>query len=61
MVLSSKKLGKSRWTKEDFEIGPCLGRGKFSEVFLARERLSGFVVALKIMKKSFLKEYGLEE
>ncbi|KAL4439313.1 hypothetical protein ABPG74_016976 [Tetrahymena malaccensis] len=54
-------LGKDKWCKEDFELGPCLGKGKFSEVFLAREKLSGFIIALKIMQKSFLKEYGLED
>ncbi|EAR92311.2 Serine/Threonine kinase domain protein (macronuclear) [Tetrahymena thermophila SB210] len=54
-------LGKDKWCKDDFELGPCLGKGKFSEVYLAREKLSGFIIALKIMQKNFLKEYGLED
>ncbi|KAK0039185.1 serine/threonine protein kinase [Biomphalaria pfeifferi] len=37
------------WTLDDFEIGRLLGRGKFGQVWLARERKSGFVVALKII------------
>lgn len=45
----------------DFEVGPSLGRGKFSEVMLAREKKSGIIVALKVMKKAFLCENGLQE
>ncbi|KAF5019495.1 hypothetical protein F66182_8502 [Fusarium sp. NRRL 66182] len=34
-----------------FEIGKSLGKGKFGRVYLARERQSGFVCALKVMYK----------
>lgn len=51
----------------DFEMGASLGEGKFSEVFVAREKKSGsivfhagFYVAIKAMNKQFLKEQGLE-
>lgn len=33
---------------DDFEIGRRLGQGKFGRVYLARERRSGFVVAIKV-------------
>lgn len=59
MFLYSSSEGSNAWQREDFEIGPCLGKGKFSEVYLARENQSGFIVALKIMSKTFLKENGL--
>jgi serine/threonine protein kinase len=37
-----------RWTLADFEIGKPLGRGKFGDVYLAREKKSKFIVALKV-------------
>ncbi|XP_037042275.1 aurora kinase B [Bradysia coprophila] len=42
------------WGKEDFELGASLGRGKFGRVYLAREKKSKFMVAMKIMFKSEL-------
>jgi aurora kinase len=40
------KAGK-RWSVGDFEIGKPLGSGKFGNVYLAREKKSRYVVALK--------------
>ncbi len=37
-----------RWRLRDFEIGKPLGRGKFGDVYLARERKSKFIVAIKV-------------
>jgi aurora kinase, other len=37
------------WTLDDFELGRPLGRGKFGQVWLARERSRGYIVALKII------------
>jgi serine/threonine protein kinase len=37
-----------KWCLQDFEIGRPLGRGKFGDVYLARERKSKFIVALKV-------------
>jgi len=45
-----KKAGKC-WTLDDFEIGKPLGRGKFGHVYLAREKKSKFIVALKVLYK----------
>ena len=39
---------KRRWQLSDFEIGRPLGRGKFGNVYLAREKHSKFIVALKV-------------
>jgi aurora kinase, other len=44
-----------------FEIGKPLGRGKFGRVYLARERTSGFVCALKVLHKKELQEGRVEK
>ena len=41
---------------EDFEIGECLGRGEYAQVYLAKHLKTNFLVSLKIVKKSILKE-----
>ncbi|GBG32840.1 Protein kinase, putative [Hondaea fermentalgiana] len=48
------------WSLQDFDIGKKLGRGKFGNVYLARERKSGFVVAIKVLQKSQLEKAGVE-
>ena len=45
---------KKSWHLFDFEIGRPLGRGKFGNVYLAREKKSRYVVALKVLFKSQL-------
>lgn len=44
----------------DFDIGKPLGRGKFGNVYLAREKRSQYVVALKVLFKSQLQKAGVE-
>lgn len=41
-----------------FEIGKPLGKGKFGRVYLARERTTGFICALKVLHKSELQAGG---
>jgi aurora kinase len=43
-----------------FEIGRPLGKGKFGRVYLARERTSGFICALKVLHKQELQGGGVE-
>lgn len=45
---------RPKWTIDDFELGKPLGRGKFGQVYLAREKKSKFIVALKILDKKQL-------
>ncbi|XP_069739286.1 aurora kinase C-like [Phaenicophaeus curvirostris] len=45
---------------EDFEVGRPLGKGKFGNVYLARERGSRFLVALKVLFKSQVEKEGVE-
>nr|XP_033769966.1 aurora kinase A isoform X2 [Geotrypetes seraphini]XP_033769967.1 aurora kinase A isoform X2 [Geotrypetes seraphini] len=51
---------KKQWSLEDFEIGRPLGKGKFGNVYLARERQSKFILALKVLFKSQLEKAGVE-
>jgi serine/threonine protein kinase len=39
---------KDRWTIDDFDIGNKLGKGRFGNVYLVREKKSGYIVALKV-------------
>jgi len=59
---SNKSLSKEeprKWIIEDFEIGQTLGRGQFGNVYLAMERESKFVVALKVLDKHIIKENNI--
>ncbi|QIX00207.1 hypothetical protein AMS68_005724 [Peltaster fructicola] len=44
-----------------FEIGKPMGKGKFGRVYLARERSTGFVCALKVLHKSELQQGKVEK
>ena len=44
------------WKLSDFEIGRPLGKGKFGNVYLAREKRTKFIVALKVLFKSQLQK-----
>ena len=48
------------WSLKDFEVGKPLGRGKFGSVYLAREKQSQFIVALKVLTKSELQAHKVE-
>ena len=45
---------KPKWTVDSFEFGKPLGRGKFGHVYLAREKSSRYIVALKVLHRSQL-------
>lgn len=44
-----------------FEIGKGLGKGKFGRVYLARDRESGFICALKVLNKTELQQARVEK
>ncbi|XP_067412564.1 aurora kinase C-like isoform X3 [Emydura macquarii macquarii] len=48
------------FTINDFEIGRPLGKGKFGNVYLARERETHYIVALKVLFKSQIEKEGVE-
>lgn len=45
---SGNSLPRKRWSIEDFEIGKKLGRGRFGNVYVVREKSSGYIAALKV-------------
>ncbi|XP_064132307.1 aurora kinase A [Loxodonta africana] len=51
---------RRQWALEDFEIGRPLGKGKFGNVYLAREKQSKFILALKVLFKAQLEKAGVE-
>uniref|UniRef100_A0A8V0YCY4 non-specific serine/threonine protein kinase n=1 Tax=Gallus gallus TaxID=9031 RepID=A0A8V0YCY4_CHICK len=51
---------KRQWSLDDFEIGRPLGKGKFGNVYLAREKQSKFILALKVLFKAQLEDAGVE-
>lgn len=49
------------WAPHDFELGVALGKGKFGRVYVARERKTQFIVAMKIMFKTELVKGRVEK
>jgi len=56
----SESEPKKSWSLTDFDIGKPLGRGKFGSVYLAREKNSKYIVALKVLFKSQLMKACVE-
>ena len=50
-----------KWHLGMFEIGKPLGKGKFGRVYLAKEKSTGFVCALKVLHKSELEQGKVEK
>jgi len=59
LVIEAAQKGK-QWSLADFEIGKPLGRGKFGAVYLAREKKTKYIVALKVLQKNQLLKAGVE-
>uniref|UniRef100_T1J277 Aurora kinase n=1 Tax=Strigamia maritima TaxID=126957 RepID=T1J277_STRMM len=51
---------RKQWKLDDFEIGRPLGKGKFGNVYLAREKTTKYIVALKVLFKSQLEKAQVE-
>lgn len=45
---------------QDFEVGRALGKGKFGNVYLAREKISKYIVALKVLSKKQLIKHNVQ-
>jgi aurora kinase A len=56
---SNDKKNRS-WSLVNFDIGRPLGRGKFGNVYLAREKETKFVIALKVLFKKQISSQGIE-
>nr|XP_033781478.1 aurora kinase B isoform X2 [Geotrypetes seraphini] len=55
-----QKLSTKSFTIEGFDIGRPLGKGKFGNVYLARDRETKQILALKVLFKSQLEKEGVE-
>lgn len=58
---AGKSGEEQKWSLSDFELGKPLGKGKFGHVYLARERRTNFIVALKVLYKSELERSRVEK
>ncbi|KAI8976107.1 kinase-like domain-containing protein [Pilobolus umbonatus] len=52
-------MSNRKWTIADFDIGHHLGTGRFGTVYLAQDKHSHKLVALKILRKEKLEEAGI--
>ncbi|OUZ99490.1 Protein kinase domain [Macleaya cordata] len=50
---------QKQWSMQNFEVGRPLGKGKFGRVYLAREKKSKYVVALKVIFRQQIEKYNL--
>jgi len=57
--VATRKERLPRWTLGDFEVGRKLGAGRFGNVYLAREKVSRCLVALKVLEKAQLEREGI--
>lgn len=57
---NSKGSTPKSWMLKDFEVGKPLGKGKFGHVYLAREKATSFIVALKVLYKAELEQAHVE-
>ncbi|XP_032669183.1 aurora kinase C-like isoform X1 [Odontomachus brunneus] len=46
---NTENQSRKKWTLMDFDIGRPLGKGKFGNVYLAREKKSKFIIAMKVL------------
>ncbi|CAD7942303.1 unnamed protein product [Amoebophrya sp. A25] len=51
---------KTDYCLDDIDVGKPLGKGKFGNIYLARDRLSEYVFALKILSKKQLQKHRVE-
>lgn len=56
----SQQKKPERWKLSDFDIGKPLGKGKFGHVYLAREKSTKFICALKVLFKNQLHKAKVE-
>ncbi|XP_029615105.1 aurora kinase B [Salmo trutta] len=57
---SSGAAPAKKFTIHDFDIGRPLGKGKFGNVYVARDKKLNFIVALKVLFKSQMEKEGVE-
>ncbi|KAJ2351658.1 spindle assembly checkpoint kinase, partial [Coemansia sp. RSA 2618] len=59
---NSNGLDSNRhWCLSDFDLGRVLGKGKFGRAYLAREKNTNYICALKVLFKTELIESKIEK
>ncbi|XP_076658298.1 aurora kinase C [Halictus rubicundus] len=56
----NKYQNDKKWVLTDFDIGRPLGKGKFGNVYLAREKKSKFIIAMKVLFKGQIQKADVE-
>ncbi|XP_078034832.1 aurora kinase C [Augochlora pura] len=56
----NKYQSEKKWVLTDFDIGRPLGKGKFGNVYLAREKKSKFIIAMKVLFKAQIQKADVE-
>ena len=49
-------LDLKKFKRDDFEFGTKLGKGKFGDVYVAREKRTNFIVAIKVLNKGLIRQ-----
>jgi serine/threonine protein kinase len=57
-TLNTTNANETDWTVDNFEIGECLGNGKFGYVYRAVEKVSRKTLAIKIVCKNTINQYN---
>lgn len=58
--VKNKNQSEKKWVLTDFDIGRPLGKGKFGNVYLAREKKSKFIIAMKVLFKAQIQKADVE-
>lgn len=56
---NTKNQKEKRWVLGDFDIGRPLGKGKFGNVYLAREKRTKFIIAMKVLFRSQISDANI--
>lgn len=54
--VNKENQSQKKWVLTDFDIGKPLGKGKFGNVYLAREKRSKFIIAMKVLYRSQIED-----
>lgn len=52
--------GGGGWKVDDFEVGPPVGKGRFGNVYQGRDKASGRLVCMYVVRAWLCKRLGIE-
>lgn len=55
-----KDIDLKKFTQEDFDIGPKVGKGKYGDVYLAKHKKTNFIMAMKVLDKMVLRQMRVQ-